>query len=231
MGHTHKCVLNQFSYFESLNILNFLTINSALNVVFQFFLPSIIIIVSLPVKHISASSIISVIDHPQTQWQHNELDILISDALWLVFKLWLSVEAASGGAERAAWRQSRVQKSECVLVTELKLALPLALYTHPFSLVLSLCLTEWLSLSSSVTRSPQPIKCGELVVNFSLQHTNTLNSLALVGLWLCCYYSSHVSSMFLMSFFSPFACYLHLVLSPKPALKNNKLRLDVFFFL
>ena len=82
-------------------------------------------------------------------------------------------EGASGGEERAERKQSHVQKSKCTLVTELKLALPLALYTHPFTLSLSLSLAEWLSLSFSVTRSPQPIKCGELVVNFSLPHTET----------------------------------------------------------
>lgn len=122
------------------------------------------------------------------------------------FWLQLSLEAASGGEERAAWMESRVQKSKCVLVTELKLALPLAFYTHPFALVLSLSLAEWLSLSFSVTRSPQPIKCGELVVNFSPTTHKHTKQLSLVGLWFCCYYSSHVSSVFLILSFSPFTC-------------------------
>lgn len=66
---------------------------------------------------------------------------------------------------------------------------------HPpfLSLTLSLALAEWLSLSFSVTRSPQLIKCGELVVNFSLQHTNTLNSL---GWWGsdCVFIAVHTSA-------------------------------------
>lgn len=68
-----------------------------------------------------------------------------------------------------------------MLAAKLKLALLLVLNTHPFSLFLSLYLTEWFPLSFSVTFSPQPIKCGELVVNFSLQHTQHSKQLSLEG--------------------------------------------------
>ena len=146
----------------------------------------------------------------------NELEIYIFGRHPHGFKLQLNVEdreGASGGEERAEWEESHVQKSKCTLVTKLKLALPLALYTLPFSLLLSLSLSERLSLSLAVTRSPQPIKCGELVVNFSPHHTHKhTKQLRLVGLWLCCYYSSHVSTMFLIIYL--FFVTLHLLTAP-----------------
>lgn len=52
----------------------------------------------------------------------------------------------------------------------LSLTLPLSLTPPP---TLLLCPLLKGSLCALVTRSPQPIKCGELVVNFSLPHTQT----------------------------------------------------------
>lgn len=85
-------------------------------------------------------------------------------------------KAASGGEERAQWKGSHVQKSKCALVFWAEVGLASGSLHPPLlsrSLLLSLSLGEWLSLCFSVTRSPQPIKCGELVVNFSLPHTQT----------------------------------------------------------